>query len=174
MPIEALFLNGVYSTTLDDIWNVQRTEPERTLFIQPYSTSPIKALEDEPPTPDNSVWLYLSTTDDLATVSYNAEIVGWEDKTLMSRERIAEVHAIIKEYQPSQNNGLYLRIPANQQEGERVPVNLLHIQSLTKLSDDAKFSVAELIKESDRKPLSPNRQRSGGWSYVQRRAGQLE
>lgn len=171
MPIEALFLNGVYSATLDDIWNVQRTDPERTLFIQPYSTSPIKALEDEPPTPDNSVWLYLSTTDDLATVSYNAEIVGWEDKTLMSRERIAEVHAIIKEYQPNQS-GLYLRIPATQNESERVPVNLLHVRFLTKLPEP--FSVSELIKESDRKPLSPNRQRSGGWSYVQRRAGQLE
>lgn len=165
MSIEALFLNGVYSAILDDIWNVQRTDPERTLFIQPYSPSPIKALEDAPPTPDDPVWLYLSTTDDLATVSYNAEIVGWEDKTLMSRERIAEVRAIIQEYQPSEN-GLYLRL-----DDGRVPVNLLHVRFLMKLQEP--FSVTELIKERDRKPLSPNRRTSGGWSYVQRRSGQL-
>lgn len=170
MSIEALFLNGVYSAILDDIWNVQRKEPERTLFIQPYSPSPIKALEDAPPTPDDPVWLYLSTTDALDTVSYSAEIVSWEDKTLMTRERISEVRAIIKEYQPSEN-GLYLRIPASQKDDERVPVNLLHVRFLMKLREP--FSVTELIKESDRKPLSSNRQTSGGWSYVYRRSGQL-
>lgn len=165
MPIEALFLNGVYSSILDDIWNVQRAEPERTLFIQPYRAYAIKRIRVDPPTAADPVCLYLSTTDDLATVSYTAKIVGWEDKRLMSRERIAEVCAIIKECQPHENeDGLYFRL-----EDGRVPVNLLHIQSLAKLSADAKFSVAELIKMSDRKPLSTNRQTSGNWSYVYRR-----
>ena len=137
MPIEALFLNGVYSAILDDIWNVQRTDPGRTLFLQPYKAQAIKRIRDDPPTATDPVCLYLSTTDDLATVSYNAEIVGWEDKRLMSPERIAEVHAIIKEYQPNES-GLYLCL-----DDGRKPVNLLHIQSMEKLREPFSLSRGE-------------------------------
>ena len=63
-------------------------------------------LRNNPPTIEDPVRLYASTTDDLATVSYAADIVGWEDKPKLERARRDEVAGIIMSSQRTEN-GLY-------------------------------------------------------------------
>ena len=71
-----------------------------------HSGSPIVMLRNNPPTIEDPVRLYASTTDDLATVSYAADIVGWEDKPKLERARRDEVAGIIMSSQRTEN-GLY-------------------------------------------------------------------
>jgi hypothetical protein len=77
---DALYLNGVYRTVLEEIVRVQSAVPDQPLFLQPYSESQIKMLAEHPPTADNPVRVFVSTTDDLAHVIYAAEIIDWHDK----------------------------------------------------------------------------------------------
>ena len=158
MGTDALFINGIFVTVLNEILKTQFAKPDRILFLQPYSHQAIVMLRDNPPTIEDPVKLYLSTSGELATVSYTAEIVGWEDKTQLTSERRDEVNGIIKSLQPSEGD-LY-DLPS----GEKPSLNLLSIWRLVRL--DSPFSVGNLIKVSDGKPLSTNRSRSGGWSRV--------
>ena len=158
----ALFMNGIYSGVLDEILNNQAGAPNKTLFLQPYSSRPIVMLRNAPPAVDDPVKLYVSTTDSLATVSYTADIVGWEDKTKMNPERRAEVDGIIHDFQPEDDH-LYDHASASGGQS----LNLLSIQNLVRLTSP--FSVAELVKDSDGRPLAINRSRSGGWSAVSAR-----
>ena len=161
MPDYHLFINGIYRRVLEDILATQSVDPNHTLFLQPYSASPIARLKNNPPSPEDPVTLYVSTTDELAIVSYTAEIVGWEDKTEVSQARRDEVESILASKQPSEG-GLY-----GEPETGIKSLNLLSIRRLTKF--DPPFSVAELVKLSDGNPLSTNRSRAGGWSYVRKR-----
>ena len=116
-------------------------------------------LRDNPPTVEDPVRLYASTTDELSQVSYSADIVGWEDKTKLSRSRTRELNKIIEAFQPGEDN-LYdyaktLGKPS---------LNLIHIRRLIRLP--APFSVANLIKISDGKSYSTNKTQAGGWSRV--------
>ena len=162
MERPALFINGIYSDVLEEILKGQSQAPDQTLFLQPYSVMPIRLLKDNPPTPDDPVRLYASTTYDLAQVSYSADIVGWEDKTDMSQARREELAGIINEFQPGEG-GEHNEIPLIEWDS----LNLLSIQRLVRLAQP--FSVTELIKVSDGQPLSANRSRSGGWSPVRLR-----
>jgi hypothetical protein len=159
----ALFINGIYRSVLDEIRSTQSQHPEMTLFLQPYSSSPIARLRDNMPSPESPVTLYASTTNKLDTVSYTAEIVGWENKLTMTPARRQEVNATLKTFQPGEGEGDDRLYNASSTPGSP-SLNLLHIRRMVKL--DAPFSVAELIKVSDGKPLSTNRSRSGGHSYV--------
>jgi hypothetical protein len=79
MRLGALFLNGVYEHVLADIANVQRVVPEQILYLQPYSAARMAKLYTWEPSPDNPIPVYMSTTDNLAMVSYEGEIVGvWD------------------------------------------------------------------------------------------------
>ena len=93
--------------------------------------------------------------------SNTADIVDWENRLTMNPARRQEIDDIIRQYQPGED-GLY---DASATPGSP-SLNLLHIRQMTKL--EAPFSVAELIKVSDGEPLSTNRSRSGGYSYVRR------
>ena len=159
----ALFMNGIYEAVLEDISSEQSKDPELTLFLQPYSGSAIARLRDNVPSPASPVTLYASTTDNLDTVRYTSDIVGWEDKTAMTEARQQEVAEIIEQYQ-TEEGGLYFDAAAS----GAISLNLLSVQKMVKLKEP--FSVSELIKISDGKPLSTNRSHSGGYSYV-RRAG---
>ena len=161
MREQALFINGIFNTVLDEILEIQSVTPDKTLFLQPYSGSPIVMLRDNPPTIENPITLYASTTDNLATVSYTADIVYWEDKTLLDKSRHDAVDETIRSFQ-RQEGGLYDTPP----ESKKPCRNLLSIQRLIKLPSP--FTVANLIKISDDKPLSTNHTRSGGWSPVHR------
>ncbi len=84
MRHEALFINGVYRNVLEEILQIQEQLAEHIMYLQPYSGSVIKHLQDNPPSPDEPMLLLLSLTDDLPTVHFAAEIVGWEDKRQLS------------------------------------------------------------------------------------------
>ena len=159
MREQALFINGIYRNGLDEILETQSVTPDETLFLQPYSASLIAMLRDNPPTIEDPVTLYASTTDDLTTVSYTAYIVKWEDKTQMDRSRRNAVDETIRSFQPTER-GLFDTPP----ESTKPCRNLLSIQRLIKLPSP--FTVTNLIKISDDMPLSTNRTRSGGWSPV--------
>ena len=155
----ALFLNGVYKKTLEEILQTQCTNPDQPLFLQPYSSSPIVKLKNAPPSVEFPIQLYTSTTDDLAVVSYIAEIVGWEDKTRLNPARRAEIEMTLESYQPEEG-GLF----NGTSSGESI--NLI---SVRRLRTTSKFSVSELVKIRDGKPLSTNRSRAGGYSYVRKK-----
>lgn len=165
MPTLALFINGIFGGVLDEIMKAQANSPGLTLYLQPYSGSPFKMLKNNPPTPEEPVKLYASTSKDLAVVSYTADIIGWEDKTQLSEAHKAEIEAAIRKYQPDEVDGRTGAALFHYAGGGTHPsVNLLCVQSVVKL--EAPFSVKELVKRSDGKPLSTNRSRSGGYSYV--------
>jgi hypothetical protein len=157
---EAIFLNGVYRAVLEDILKVQEHLPEHIMFLQPYAKAAITKLRDNPPSVDDPVRLYLSTTDDLPTVSYEAEIVGWENKSTIAEARRRAITRLIWMLQPTED-GLY----NSSGDGTGQSTNLLHIRRLRRLGSP--FSVQDLTKTSDNTPVSPDRSTAGGWSYVQ-------
>ena len=157
----ALFINGIFRTVLDKILETQAGNPDHTLFLQPESGSPIVMLKNSPPTPEDPVTLYASTTDDLSMVSYTAEIANWEDKTTLSQARIEQVNGILVLHQQGEGT-LYDQSHVT----DKRSINLLSIRRLTKLPEP--FSVGQLVKVRDGKPLSTRRTRAGGWSVVQK------
>lgn len=159
MKLQGLFINGIFRSVLDEIQRTHSRQPGQTLYLQPFRGAPIKMLRDNPPTTKNPIRLYASTSDDPATVSYTADIVGWEDKTKLNQTRKCEIEQIIKELQPGEEC-LY----DHSKTPGRPSLNLVHIQRLVELPSP--FSVTNLIKISDGKPWSPNKQSPGGWSRV--------
>src|SRR3954453_23746534 len=83
MKSDALSLNGVYQSVLHEILAVQAVLPEQIMFLQPYKSTAIARLRDDPPSVHDPMQLLLSLTNDLPTVRYAAEIVGWDDKRLL-------------------------------------------------------------------------------------------
>ncbi len=160
----ALFINGVFEAVLQEILQVQSVLPEQIMFLQPFKAQAMTALQNNPPTIDAPIDLYMSLTDDLANVHYQAEIVGWDDKRIMSSSRKQVISRLIRALQPGeiQSNGDVLYNASKAADGESV--NLLHIRRLRHISPS--FSVSLLQKMSDNQPLSTNRTQSGGWSYV--------
>lgn len=157
MSLEGIFINGVYAGVLNDICKVHSLVADQILYLQPFSGQRIVELSDNPPSPESPVRLFLSLTDDLPTVRYTCEIVGWNDKReLMGRKREI-METVIRSFQPTED-GIY---PV--QNGVEC-VNLISVWRMRELSKP--FLVAELQKLSDGQPLSTNRQRAGGWSYV--------
>jgi hypothetical protein len=155
---QALFINGVYESVLEEILKTQSVLPEQILFLQPYGPRPILDLQHSPPSVDDPMRLFLSTTDDLGHVRYTAEIVGWDDKTLLTGERRAAIERVLNALQPGEH-GLY--------DASRAPggksINLIHIRRLKRF--DQPFPVQRLLKVYGGGPLLPRTQ-AGGWAYV--------
>jgi hypothetical protein len=160
MSIEGIFINGVFSTVVCDILNVQASVPDQVLYLQPFSGGRIAKLSKNPPSLDQPVRLFLSLTGDLSTVSHTCEIVGWNDKREFAGRRREIIEKVIGLFQPTEG-GVYSR-PQGEEGSECV--NLLHVRRMRQLSKP--FSVGELIKLGDDQPLSTNRTRAGGWVYV--------
>ena len=159
MKLQGLFIYGIFESVLREIYDIHTSQPDLTLYLQPYSGSRIKMLRANPPTPNKPTRLYLSVSHDPHKVLYTADIVGWEDKSLLTPRRFQELNSLIKKYQPGEG-GLYDKSKMSA-SGSR---NVVHIQYLTKLHDP--FSISNLIKISDGKPYSTDKQSSGGWSEV--------
>ncbi len=157
MSLEGIFINGVFSRVIHEILEVQKYVPEQLLYLQPYAGDRIMELYKNPPSVDNPVRLFLSVTDDLPTVRYTCEIVGWDDKRDLVGEKRAVIEAVLKMFQPGEKE-VYMERPGVE------CVNLIHVWRMKQLSKP--FSVAELIKASDGQPASTNRSRAGGWVYV--------
>jgi 5-methylcytosine-specific restriction protein A len=154
---KALFINGVFASVLQEIIEALKQEPELTCYLQPYSNRIIKELEKSPPYPESPMRLYISTTEQLDKIVYQADIVGWEDKRFISPDRREDIDEHIKKYQPKEG-GLYYTI-----NGKECCVNLILIKYLKKLQEV--LAVENLIKVSDKLPMK-KRSRAGGWSYV--------
>jgi hypothetical protein len=159
MRKEAVFLNGVYEDVLREILLIQEELPEHVMYLQPYSAEAIVHLREEPPTPEQPVRLYISVTDDLPTIKYTAEIVGWDDKTRMSKNKHRVLSRVVWTLQPNET-GLY---DASHVEGKQ-SINLLHVRRMQRLKKP--FSVSKLIKTSDGEPVSNGRTTAGRWTYV--------
>jgi len=159
MREETLFLNGVYENVLHEILLIQKELPEQILFLQPYSSNTITRLRDDPPSVESPMRLLMSLTNDLATVHYTAEIVGWDDKRNLSKEKRKVLNRLIYTLQPNEG-GLY---DASRAE-DRESLNLLHVRRLRRLSKP--FNVSQLVKTADSEPMSDKRTTAGGWAYV--------
>lgn len=156
----ALFINGVFESVLEEILKVQAELPEQILFLQPYSGRVMRTLHKTPLSVESPMRLFISKTDTLATIHYQAEIVCWEDKRKLCEARRQVINCVIGALQPDEKE-LYDAA----KNGTGKSVNLLHIRRLQKVP--VPFSVAQLRKVSDGTPLSTNRTTSGGWSYVE-------
>lgn len=159
MRPEALFLNGVYRSVLEEIRKVQKELPEQIMFLQSYKSQAIVRLRDNPPSVDDPVQLLMSLTDDLNKVYYTAEIVGWDDKRHLSDDKRDVLNRLIWTLQPGEG-GLYNAAQAKGGES----VNLLHVCRLRPVAKP--FSVSELIKFEDGTPVSDRRVIAGGWTYI--------
>ncbi len=148
---DALYLNGVYTSVLEEIVKIQSAVPDQPLFLQPYSESQIRYLADDPPSADDPVRLFLSTTDDLAHVSYVAEIVDWHDKNGLPTLARHVFDTIIAAFQPGETK-IYSR-----------GVNVLVVRRMIKL--DTPLPVSSLLVRSTNAPHGV-RSSAGGWSVV--------
>ena len=153
---KALFLNGVFETVFQEILKAQKQHPGQTFFLQPYSQGRIVVLDDHTPTVSKPIPVYISTTSGLEMISFQAEIVGWEDKQSISKERKAELDALIREYQPTERE-VYLVSPRGKHA-----VNLIHIRNLKKIESPVPVSC---LTKRNGTPVKP-RSRSGGWVNV--------
>jgi hypothetical protein len=162
MRLGALFLNGVYEHVLADIAKVQRVEPERILYLQPYSSTRIAKLYTWEPSPDNPILVYMSTTDNLAMVSYGGEIVGAWEKSELPRDAKETIDRTITTFQPTEP-GVYPEV-----HGIRCR-NLLGVWKLRKLSDP--FHVTEFLLLNTGEPPAGPRMMAGHWWYVHPRRG---
>ncbi|MCK4676767.1 MAG: HNH endonuclease [Bacteroidales bacterium] len=154
---QAVFLNGVFETVLEEIMNAQKKNPGTVFYLQPHSVYEIVYLAKTLPDVTNPITLYISTTHDLDKVCYIADIVGWEDKKEIAAKRITELNEYILKYQPGEkeiylktDKGIYYK-------------NLISIINLKRIPN--RFSILNLIKKSDNTPYKP-RSRAGGWGYV--------
>ncbi len=152
----ALFLNGIFEEIFEEILESQSKNPNETFYLQPYTELPIKELQKDPPTKDNPLMLYIATTNQLNKINYVAEIIGWQDKTELSEERLADLNKHMARFQPNEGE---IYPEAN---GKKCK-NLIAIRNLKKLTNPP--STSKLIKIRDGKPLK-KRMRPGGWSYV--------
>jgi 5-methylcytosine-specific restriction protein A len=152
----ALYLNGVYESVLDEIIKSQEKNPDNIFYLQPYSEKIIKQLKKETPTTDSPLSAYISTSGQLNQICYSAEIVGWEDKREIAPSRRALLNEHIKKFQPKEGK-IY-----PEARGKKC-VNLISIKNLKKLSNQ--LSTSNLIKINNGEPLKPRTQ-PGNWSYV--------
>src|SRR4030042_7178085 len=102
MQKRAFFLNGVYDNVLREILASQNTHPGEIFFLQPYKSHSMTAFADSPPTSEDSVRVYISTTDDLNHVRYVAEIVDWEDTRQIPPDRLRLLNRRIRKLQPKE------------------------------------------------------------------------
>lgn len=157
MSLNGIFINGVFAEVLRDICKVQNFVPDQILYLQPFAGKRIVELSDNPPSTDSAVRLFLSLTDDLPTVRYTGEIVGWDDKRGLVGSRREIIDKVIRRFQPTEE-GIYPIVRGVE------CVNLISVWRMRELLKP--FSVTELIKVSNNQPYSANRQQAGSWSHV--------
>ncbi|MBT4733118.1 HNH endonuclease [Candidatus Woesearchaeota archaeon] len=156
---QALFLNGVFQSVLEEVLQTYRNNSNLTCYLQPYTSRFITLLRDELLSSTNPIKLYISTTSNLNLVEYTADIVGWNNKGELDSAKLEELNNHIKKNQPNETD-IYL----DRGDPESPCVNLISIKNLKSITNP--FSVKRLIKTSDKKPCKPRTQ-AGGWSYVE-------
>jgi 5-methylcytosine-specific restriction enzyme A len=157
----ALFINGMFEETLEEIQQVQAAAQGTHCYIQPYAARKIKLLATSHATSAKPIHLYISLTKALGLVSYRAQIVGWQDKQELEKDPKAWnlVDKRIRESQLSEGS-LYRSGPNG-----TACVNLIEVKAVGPLENP--FPVSCLIKVSDGEPLK-KRTRAGGWSPIEK------
>lgn len=153
----ALVINGIFEDVLSEILSAQEKAPSKPHFLQPYSQGRITLLAKEPPSELSPRTLYLSLTNSLHEISYQAKIVRWQDKRKIGSAELAALNKEIAQFQPNEKEMVYVT-----GAGGRQYVNLISIVELKRLRDP--ISVSCFVKVNDGLPLK--KKRPGGWSYV--------
>jgi 5-methylcytosine-specific restriction endonuclease McrA len=154
----ALVINAIFEDVLSEILSAQEKAPSKPHFLQPYSQDRITLLAKEPPSELSPRTLYLSLTASLHEISYQAKIVGWQDKRKIGSAELEALNKEIAQFQPNEKEMIYVT-----GEGGRQYVNLISIIELKRLRDP--ISVSCFVKVNDGLPLK-KKKRPGGWSYV--------
>jgi 5-methylcytosine-specific restriction enzyme A len=156
---EALFINGIFESVLEEIIESQKKNKDESFFLQPYKAQPIKLLKKMAKNTNFSVPLYISTSNNINYICYYAEIIGWEDKRELSKDqkRLEELNEKIRKLQKNERR-IYMDAKGNE------CVNLITIRNLKKLENPLPIEI--LIKTSDGQPLK-ERSQGGGWSTVE-------
>jgi hypothetical protein len=162
MRLGALFLNGVYEHVLAAIAEVQRVATGQILYLQPYSSARMATLYTWEPSANNPIPVYISTTDNLAMVSYEGEIVGVWDKRELPQDVEEAIARTITTFQPTEP-GVYHEI-----HGIKCR-NLLSVWKLRQLFEP--FQVTEFHLFNTGKPPAGPRTMAGHWWYVHPREG---
>ena len=152
----AIYLNGVYEDGLRQIIGVHHREPDRTCYLQPHGSNVIKRFQEESPSNENIVPIYMSVTTNLADVTYVADVVGWRQKSELNDNEVQEMNEHIRRYQ-SLEQSIYFEI-----NGKK-PVNLILVKRLRRLR--RAYPTSMIKKLSDGQPLG-QRTQSGNYSYV--------
>lgn len=150
----ALFINGVFDSVLAEILNAQDVLHAEESFLQPHRGQAIQMLKKRAPTPSSPVRLYISTSANLNTICYSAEIIRWEDKQELSDSRRQIILRHLKKFQPKEAEDL------NKKEA----ANLITIRNLRRL--ECQPSTNFLIKVRNGEPYEPRKPPGGGWSEV--------
>ena len=153
----AVYLNGVFRSVLEEVIAAQSKEASLVCYLQPYKPTAMKELQKHPPTVGTSVPLLMSVTDSLGLVSYQADIVGWQDKRELSEVQIQSLNAHFAVHQPNEGQ-VHLGV-----QGAASSVNLIAVRNVRPIAEA--YAVSCLTKLSDGTPLQ-KRSRAGGWSYV--------
>ncbi|MCY4417785.1 MAG: hypothetical protein OXE87_15985 [Chloroflexi bacterium] len=154
----ALYVNGIFDSVFQDILAAQTLRPHRHYYLQPYARYPIAYLRDNPPTHDDSVRLYASTSEDLQKVHYTADLIRWEDKRTIPEEKRARIFAELREFQPDE----WGIVDPHDVAGD-TGINLLYVTRVQQIARP--FDVGELKLKSKNRPLLP-REVAGGIAYV--------
>src|SRR3546814_13823557 len=133
-PCTARFLS------LTDTVDAQSQTPGLTCYLKPFMPSLIKRLKVSPPTPNQPWKLFMSLTQSLGLVSFEADIVEWRDKADLGAEEVAALDAHISTHQPREK-GVHLEA-----EGGEYGRTLIGVVSLRRI--DQPLVVAGLDRKS--------------------------
>ncbi|MGH7950580.1 MAG: HNH endonuclease [Limisphaerales bacterium] len=146
----ALFFNAVPEIVLAEILESQAARAGGESFLQKESRI-IRPLQERLPTPNSPIRLYASTTKKLSIICYTAEIIRWEVKREMSRERHDEVLRHFEIFQPKEREKFL----------EQDKINLITIRNLRNI--ETLVPTNFLVKKNG-SPLGE--MRSPGWAEV--------
>ena len=127
--------------------------PKRGSFNTPGASAPRRRAGRK-----TTVRLFLSTTDQLGTVHFTAEIVVWDDKRVLMGTKRDAIKRVLNSLQPGEG-GLY---DVSKPPGG-ASVNLIHVWRLKRAVKP--FKVTRLLKVYGNQPLQPRTQ-AGGWAYA--------